>query len=127
MSKFHSVRVESDGIMFDSLAEERRYQELKLLAHSGDISDLEIHPKFPLVVNGKKICTYIADFRYTNTATHEKIVEDVKGVRTPQYVIKKKLMCAVHGITITETGLPFTFGIPQFRQTRKGWRLKHEV
>lgn len=47
-------------------------------------------------------CRYIADFVYTDNETGETIVEDTKGVRTKEYVIKRKLMLHIHGIKITE-------------------------
>ena len=48
-------------------------------------------------------CAYVADFTYTDTRTGEHIVEDVKGHRTPEYIIKKKLMLHLYGIEVTET------------------------
>jgi hypothetical protein len=101
MSKYHSVKTEIDGYVFASKAEAHRYSELKLLEMEGSISCLELQPKFPIIVNGKKIATYIADFRYLHCGT-KQIIEDVKGVRTPVYRLKKKLVEAIFGITITE-------------------------
>ena len=57
-------------------------------------------PKFPIEVCGKKICTYIADFMYHENGN--KIIEDVKGVKTSVYRIKKKLTEAIYDITIKE-------------------------
>ncbi len=107
MSKYRAVPTAIDGIRFDSKAEAKRYGELKLMERNGDIMGLRIHPKYPIEVNGKKICTYIADFQYINLATKTPVVEDVKGVKTPVYRLKKKLVAAVYDIEITETGLPF--------------------
>ena len=90
-----------DGILFDSKKECRRYSELKILERRGDISGLEVQPEFLIEVNGIKVCKYIADFRYREKG--KIIVEDVKGIRTPLYRIKKKLMAAVFGIEIKET------------------------
>jgi len=74
---------------------------LRLLERAGEISNLELQPKFPITVNGTKVCTYIADFAYFTPK--EKIVEDVKGVLTPMYRLKKKLTEAVYrGVKITE-------------------------
>jgi hypothetical protein len=100
MSKYHAIRVEVDGIVFASKAEARRYGELKLAELSGSVSALELQPKFPLIVNGKKISTYIADFRYIENG--RTVVEDVKGVRTPVYRLKKKMVEAQYGIEIVE-------------------------
>lgn len=104
LRKYHARRTEVDGIEFDSKAEANRYSELKLLQRSGEIKDLEIQVKFPLVVNDIKIATYIADFVYRDCATNAVVVEDSKGFRTRDYRIKKKLMLAIHRITIFETG-----------------------
>ena len=82
------------------MAEGRYYQGLKILLENGDISNLEIHPKFPVLVNGHKICVYYADFRYTENGV--VVVDDVKGFRTKEYKIKKKLVEALYGITIRE-------------------------
>ena len=95
-----------DGITFDSAKEARRYGELKLLERAGQITGLEIQPSFRLVVNNCLICTYKADFRYTTDTPHVRglvVVEDVKGMKTPVYRLKKKLMLAIHGVEIFET------------------------
>jgi hypothetical protein len=99
---FKNVRVKEDGITFGSRAEYARYAVLKTRAENGEILGLEVHPRFPLVVNGVKICTYVADFRYDDGLTQERVVEDVKGVAKEVYVIKKKLMLAILGIEIVE-------------------------
>lgn len=87
-----------DGITFDSSKEARRYGVLKILERAGNISDLELQPRFRIHVNGRTICTYIADFAYTKDGA--RIVEDVKGVKTPVFNLKRKLMKAVHGIDV---------------------------
>lgn len=86
---------------FDSKAEARRYDALRLAERAGEITALELQPAFPIAVNGRAICTYRADFRYTDRAGRV-VVEDVKGVKTPVYRLKKKLTEAQYGITITE-------------------------
>lgn len=100
--KFRNIPCEVDGIKFDSRAEARRYNELKLLVRACEISDLELQPKFPLVVNGELVCIYIADFSYT--LRFHRIVEDVKSPasKTPQYRIKVKLLHALTGIAVRE-------------------------
>lgn len=103
-SKYGARKVEIDGILFDSRAEARRYQDLKLLQQAGEISGLELQPKYPLVVNGVKIGLYTADFKYTDCSNGLEIVEDVKGMRTRDYVLRKKLVKALYGIDILETG-----------------------
>lgn len=98
-----------DGIRFPSKAEAKRYGELKLLQAGDLVRDLRVHVEFPIMVNEQLICTYEADFVYegyglkvSGSWEWKRIVEDVKGMRTRDYMIKKKLMRAVHGITIME-------------------------
>jgi hypothetical protein len=102
MTKYGAIRTEVDGITFASKAEARRYAELRLLRDAGAIYDLTLQPRFDLSVNGVKIGTYVADFRYVDGETHEILVEDVKGVRTPVYRLKAKLVKALYGITVQE-------------------------
>lgn len=101
-SKYRAKRTEVDGIMFASKAESRRYITLRDMQKRGEIHNLELQPRFRLEVNGVKICDYIADFRYRDESGDE-VIEDVKGVITPQYRMKRNLMLAVHGIEILET------------------------
>ena len=84
------------------MAEGRRYSELKLMQRAGEISGLQCHPKFSLDVNGMHVCTYIADFAYIEARSGLWVVEDVKGIRTALYSLKKKLMRACHGIEVAE-------------------------
>ena len=92
----------ADGIVFASKREMNRYLELKLQEKAGAIRDLELQPRFDIRVNGKFCGFYKADFRYTLTSTGERKVEDVKGMPTPVYRLKKKLIEAMHGIEIIE-------------------------
>ena len=102
MSKYSAVRTEIDGYIFDSKREAARYQDLRLLERVGYLTNLELQPKFPLVVNGKKVCTYQADFRYL-TKDGKTVIEDVKGVRTAVYSLKAKLFHALYpGLRIEE-------------------------
>ena len=104
--KYRNIKTVVDGITFDSLKESRRYGELKLLEKSGRISGLEVQPAFRIVVNNCLICTYKADFRYVTDTPHasgQVVIEDCKGFLTPVYRLKKKLMLAVHGISVVET------------------------
>jgi hypothetical protein len=101
MSKYHNSHVVEDGITFDSKAEARRYQELRLMLAAGLITALEVHPYYPLVVNGVKVGGYEADFRYVTTEGRA-VIEDVKGVRTDTYRIKKSLVEALYGIKVFE-------------------------
>lgn len=107
MSKYRSRKITRDGITFDSVKEYKRFQELALLERAGQVSDLQRQVKFELIpsqrVNGKVVerpCTYIADFVYCQDG--QKVVEDTKGFKTKDYIIKRKLMLHVHGIRIKE-------------------------
>lgn len=100
--KYGAVKTTVDGFTFDSKAEARRYGELKLLLLSGDIQSLVLQPKIPLIIHGDKVGTYIADFTYFDMRSAEHVFEDVKGVRTAIYRLKKKLVKALHGIEIRE-------------------------
>lgn len=92
-----------DGIKFDSKWESQRYLYLKSLERAGRVRNLELQPRFIITVNGQKICTYVADFQYdreNKDGEWEHIIEDAKGVETPEFKLKKKLMKAVHNIEI---------------------------
>lgn len=94
----------ADGIVFDSKKEMRRYLELQLLLRAGEIRYLELQPRYEMVVEGHKICSYLADFRYVDAAG-TTVVEDVKSAATrklPVYRIKVKLLRALHGIEVRE-------------------------
>lgn len=102
--KYGNRKVTIDGLRFDSVAESRRYATLLYLEMAGEIRDLECHPPYRLVVNGVLIGRYTPDFRYVETASGRTVVEDVKSrpTKTRDYVLRKKLMKALHGIEIQE-------------------------
>ena len=103
--KYKNTKVEVDGLKFDSKKEARRYEELKLLQRSGEIAQLSLQTRIPLSVNGHKVCTYVADFTYTDVASRRYVVEDVKSEYTkklPLYRLKRKLHKAIYGFDITE-------------------------
>lgn len=100
-NKFGAKKAEADGYVFDSTLERDRYLQLKMLSDAGVIRDLELQPKFMCVVNGKRVTTYTADFRYYDI-THGVVIEDTKGRRTETYVVRKKLAEALFGIKIVE-------------------------
>lgn len=117
--KYGNKKFEADGEKFDSKKEYRRWCELKHLEQAGEISDLKRQFKFTLipaqrekptigarggVKPGKVIeheCSYIADFVYRNK-DGEWVVEDTKGVRTKDYILKRKMLLFLWGIRITE-------------------------
>ena len=84
-----------DGHPHPSKAEAKRCDQLALLERVHVISDLQQQPKFPCIINGVKVCTYIADFSYRDEAGRQ-IIEDVKGLRTATYRLKKKLVEALY-------------------------------
>lgn len=105
-NKYHAKKVEFDGMVFDSMKEAVRWRELVLEQRAGAIKDLRRQVKYELIpahkgaVRNERACTYIADFTYCRG--DEFIVEDVKGVRTEVYKIKRKLMLDRYGIEIRE-------------------------
>ena len=102
MTKYNAIRCELDGHKFDSKAEMKRYADLKLRERVGEISHLELQPVYQVNVNGVPICKYKADFRYFEKNAQKQIVEDVKGVITPVYRLKKKLVEAIYHVKIIE-------------------------
>lgn len=118
--KYHNKKVMVKTFCFDSKREARRHAELTALQAAGAILDLQRQVKFVLIPaqreadvigkrggrkQGKLIereCSYYADFVYTDAKTGERIVEDTKGMRTKDYIIKRKLMLYIHGIRIHE-------------------------
>jgi hypothetical protein len=101
-NKYNAKPVTIDGYRFDSTAEGARYSELRLLEKAGQIRELAVHPRYLLTVDDVQICVYEADFTYL-AKDGERVVEDVKGVRTDVFRIKSKLMLACHGIEVKET------------------------
>lgn len=110
-SKYHNVKVEIDGIWFDSGKEGVRYRELKARQAAGEIEGLELQPMFEVVACCKfhddhlKIGEYHADFQYRQIKPELKhIIEDVKSkaTRTQVYQLRKKLVEIYHDITIAE-------------------------
>ncbi len=107
--KYGNRKVTLDGHQFDSVREATRYSQLQLLERAGQITGLELQPRFELIpkqrrADGKaeRACEYVADFRYTDTDTGQTVIEDAKGMRTRDYIMKRKLMLQVHGITVRE-------------------------
>lgn len=106
--KYHNKKTVLNGERFDSKKEAARWQELCLLQRAGKISHLNRQVTYTLIpaqyIDGKCVersCNYIADFVYKENGN--LIVEDAKGKRTPEYVIKRKLMLQVYGIRVKET------------------------
>lgn len=98
-SKYGANPTTVDGIRFASMKEAARYGELRRLQSCGLLRGLELQPRFDCNIDGIHVCTYVADFRYTDR--RGDIIEDVKGVETAVFKLKRKLVEALHGITIT--------------------------
>lgn len=124
-NKYHNRQVYlPNGERVDSVRELTRYNQLLILEKAGKITNLRRQVKYILVPaqyqeyarysaktgkalkSGRKLlereCAYIADFVYFDCALGKEVVEDTKGVRTPDYIIKRKLMLWVHGIRVCE-------------------------
>lgn len=116
-SKYGAQKTTVDGIVFDSKRESERYGELKLLEKAGEIWELELQPVYRLVMESTTGTLFVAaqalagtrdrsvgewrgDFRYHTRAG--RVVEDVKGFRTPVYRLKKRMVEAQYNIVITE-------------------------
>jgi hypothetical protein len=99
-SKYNNTIFTTVEGRFDSKKEYAEWCRLKLLRDYGVISDLRRQVRIPLVVNGRKVCTYIADFQYTMDG--ETVIADAKGKRTDVYILKRKLLHAIKGIWIKE-------------------------
>jgi hypothetical protein len=120
-NKYYNKKCEINGIVFDSRKEARRYQELLLLQRAGVIKSLQRQVKYVLIpaqyesferygkngqelTPGKKLiereCAYVADFVYEEDG--KTVIEDTKGMKTKDYIIKRKLMLHIHGIRIRE-------------------------
>ena len=121
MNKYGNKKITFNGITFDSRKEYNRFRELLLLEKAGAIQDLSLQVKYELIPaqyetverygkTGRRLkdslkciekeCSYIADFVYFENGV--KVVEDTKGMRTKEYIIKRKLMLYIHGIKIRE-------------------------
>lgn len=106
-SKYHAKKTVVDGIEFDSAKEAKRYTELRALEEAGKIHGLRLQVTFALLPNFKcdgvkyRGINYVADFVYYRNG--KLVVEDVKGVKTPEYKLKKKLMAYINYINIEES------------------------
>ena len=100
--KYGATAVVIDGIRFASKKEGKRYGELKLLAKAGEIKHLELQVKYGFHVYGEIMFNYVADFVYFVPETGKCVIEDVKGIRTPLYRLKKKLIEAQYSFEIME-------------------------
>lgn len=108
-SKYRAKKTEADGITFDSQREAQYYYELKLRKRAGHIKDFELQPVYVLLdpykhpETGKRVqgIKYRADFLVTYPDGSQEVI-DVKGVRTAEYKLKKKLFESKYGVPIKE-------------------------
>tara|TARA_B100000949_G_C13979820_1_gene324654 strand:- start:75 stop:506 length:432 start_codon:yes stop_codon:yes gene_type:complete len=98
-AKYRNIKTTVDGLEFDSRAEATRYRDLCVMQSAGEISDLELQPRIELVSRFKdaagkthKAVVYIGDFSYTEKGSDRPVIEDVKGVQTPVFRLKRRLM-----------------------------------
>src|ERR1041384_273040 len=107
MNKYRNKKTELDGYVFDSKREANRWSELVLLQRGGQIKDLQRQVKLSIDIHNEHICDYIADFQFyekmqTVDGGWKLILEDAKGMKTPVYNLKKKLVHAIYGYAIRE-------------------------
>jgi hypothetical protein len=104
--KYNANGQRIDGHWFASAAEAKRYLQLKDMERDSMIEDLVLQPSYPIVHHGRPITTYRADFRYVILNELKRpelvVVEDVKGMVTDVYLIKKKLVEAQYNLKINE-------------------------
>lgn len=102
-NKYKTKKTIVDNITFDSKKEANRYCELRLLERAKVISNLQLQVTYILIPKSKygRAIKYVADFVYEEN--NQVIIEDVKGVKTPVYRLKKRLMAEQFGIAIKET------------------------
>ncbi len=98
-NKFGAKRTEYNGVMYDSLREAWYARELDLRRKAKNDYDRVVkvvrQPRFPIMINDKKICEYVADFAVSYADGREEIIE-VKGYETPVWRLKKKMFEAAY-------------------------------
>ena len=93
--KYKNQFTEVNGVRFHSIREASYYADYRLLLIAGEIHDLVLQPKYPIIINGKKICNVILDFQFREKTGHLRVI-DVKGMDTPMSKLKRKLVEAVY-------------------------------
>jgi len=100
-TKYNAKKTLYNGYLYDSKKEANRAWELDMMIRAKKVVKVERQPRFDIYANSKFIAFYKADFKVFYPKGYFE-VEDVKGMRTPMYRIKKKLVEAIYGITIKE-------------------------
>lgn len=129
-SKYNAKGEHIDGHWFASQSEAVRYRQLRDMAANGYIEDLELQPSFRVSINNQLICTYRADFGYrvvdTQGETIASYIEDVKGMITPVYTMKRKMVVAQYNIEIVEVPAKsvdkWEGCVPSKRANEKDWQ-----
>jgi len=107
-NKFNAVKASHDGYKFDSIKECNVYKEYAIELSLGYIKDLKVHPKYPIVINGIKVCNVLLDFEYFDNRINKIKFIDVKAfdmktrkyLVTPASILKRKLIEAEYGIKV---------------------------
>lgn len=109
-------RTSAEGFVFDSKAELRRWEELKLLERAGKIFGLQRQMEYPLVVNGSAVkirsrgfpngrpCVYTLDFSYVDVVTRQTVREEFKGHDDSESRLRRAVVEAMYDIEIIVTG-----------------------
>lgn len=100
-NKYSNQKTTYNGIVYDSKRESKRAGELDILKRIGEVKSWLPQSEFRIEHRGVKICSYFADFKVVYADGHVEF-EDVKGVKTAVYKLKKKLVKAFHGVDIKE-------------------------
>lgn len=99
-NKYRNQPVEVDGIKFQSKAERNYYLNLKIREKAGEVYAVELQRPFILTINGVLVATYRADFAFWDQVEDRFRVIDVKGVITPVFRLKAKMVKALYGINV---------------------------
>jgi hypothetical protein len=100
-TKYNNAKTEYNGMKFDSRKEAKYAFELDMRKRANEIAGYVCQLPMPIIMNGVQVAKYIADFEVIYLDGRKEIV-DVKGMKTPMYRLKKKLIEAQYGIKITE-------------------------
>lgn len=99
-NKFNAKKTWVDGQLCDSKKEAKHYAQLLILEKANEIVGLKLHPRYPILINGVKICNVVLDFEFIDLTTNKKRHIDVKGVYTSESKLRHKLLEATHNIKV---------------------------
>lgn len=113
-AKYSNKKTVIGDVSFDSRAEARRWGDLKLMERAGLIAGITLQPSYELApsvkftgaTRAKPALRYVGDFAYTDLKTGLLVIEDVKGVQTEAFIIKRHLMKSIHGLDVTLVSRP---------------------